>query len=90
MTDLLHRAARLIEHATQARDHIWAWWSAPCWRCGRRTRWVEVNYGARLCRGRCTREVDAEYFAACCAGGGLDAVDAAGEDGDLRVDRWWH
>lgn len=65
MTDGLYRAARLIERVTRARGHMWAWWPAACWRCGRRTNWVEVNYQARLCRGRCTREVDAEYFAAC-------------------------
>jgi hypothetical protein len=61
---LCYRLAWLIERVTRARDHIWAWRPASCWHCGRPTHWVEINYEARLHRGRCTREKDAEFHAA--------------------------
>ena len=47
--------AILIERATRAHDHIWAWRPAPCWHCGKPTHWVEVNFEARLHRGHMAR-----------------------------------
>lgn len=50
----MRRTNTLIERVTRARDHIWTWHPRPCWQCGRRCWWVEINFEAVIHRGACT------------------------------------
>lgn len=62
--DLYPTAEPYFQSADPAHEVVAVERTLPCWRCGRATRWCELNFEAHTCSPECNDDAWRYYFRA--------------------------